>query len=92
MFGPSALGWSIADSAQGNASSMSSGVNLIAVCAVRNRSDTSCANRSSENAGSSKMTENVFTGESVRRAIRPTMALESIPPNRNAPNGTSDTT
>src|SRR5438045_821295 len=35
--------------------------------------------------------EKVFTGREVLRAMRPTTALESTPPERNAPSGTSAT-
>ncbi len=58
-------------------------------CSVANASLTRRANGSSENLASAKPIEKVLTGAALSDAIVATTTLESMPPLRNAPSGTS---
>ena len=65
-----------------------SGSTIISTCRVRSAADTARAWGSSSTISSAKPTENVRTGW-VMRFIMATTVLESTPPLRKAPTGTS---
>ena len=62
-----------------------------AVCSVPRCAATKAASDDSSKERSAKPTVNVRTGTEACRCIKATMVLESIPPERNAPTGTSAT-
>ena len=82
-------GWSIEDNAAGISFKKSIGLNLISWCSVLNLVAIIFAYFDSEKSLSSKLIVNVFIFFSLILLINPTIALESIPPDKKAPKGTS---